>query len=97
MHTIEAGKVINLGEIAQTPYNEDDDDDSKFGMAIDTLNEGIKADNITINLGMIEIFSNKDSINSNKDIIMNEGNLLIFAGNSETESQPFKSNGKKNF
>ena len=94
MHMIEAGKVINLGEITQTHYNEDDDEDLKFGMTIDTLNEGIKADSITINSGMIEIFSNKDSINSNKDIIINGGNLLIFSGNSETENQPFKTNGK---
>ena len=27
---IEAGKVINLGEKAQTPYNEDDGEDPKI-------------------------------------------------------------------
>jgi len=94
VHMIEAGKNINLGEITQNPHSEDDDEDPEFGMAIDTLNDGIKADSITINSGLIEIFSNKDSISSNKDITINGGNLLIFAGNSETESQPFKTNGK---
>ena len=63
-------------------------------MFINTLNEGIKADSITINSGMFQIFSNKDAISSNKDITINGGNFLIFAGNSDTESQPFKTNGK---
>ena len=94
VHMIEAGKNINLGEITQNPHSEDDDEDPEFGIFIETLNEGIKADSITINSGLIEIFSNKDSISSNKDITINGGNLLIFAGNSETESQPFKTNGK---
>ena len=94
VHMIEAGKNINLGEIAQTPKSEDDDGGPEFGIGIDTLNEGIKADSITINSGLIEIFSSKDSISSNKDITINGGNLLIFAGNSDTESQPFKTNGK---
>ena len=94
VHMIEAGKNINLGEITQNPLREDDDGEPEFGMVIDTLNEGIKADSITINSGLIEIFSNKDSISSNKDITINGGKLLLFAGNSDTQSQPFKTNGK---
>ena len=78
VHMIEAGKNINLGEITQNPYSEDDNEDPEFEMVINTLNEGIKADSITINSGLFEIFSNKDSISSNKDITINGGNFINF-------------------
>ena len=94
-HSIQAGNSIILGEKGESsPFDEESEEEEygeeSFGIELYSKFEGIKANTIEIYSGKIELFTEKESISSNGDIIITGGAFLMY---SETSS-PFKKNGK---
>ena len=82
--SIQAEKSIILGEKGMN---------NDLEISIKTQNEGIKAKKIEIYSCQMEIFSIKESLISNGDIIINNAFLKIYAGSYNVISSPIKYGG----
>ena len=89
-HSIQAGNSIILGEKGESsPFDEESEEEygeESFGIELHSKFEGIKANTIEIYSGKIELFTEKESISSNGDIIITGGAFLMYSNSSS----PFK-------
>ncbi len=87
LHSIQAENNIKIGERGVGSY-------SNTNVQIRTRDEGMKAKDIEIYSSQLNIFSDKDSISSTGNILIEDSFVYLYAGSTGLSSSPFKKVGK---